>query len=406
MSSRPGRVGRRAGARRRPPGTPPRHRRSRRRPPPVAVGTAAQVSSAAVTAESSSTSGIPPRARLQEAPAGSTRSGRGAAAASLLAAARSCWSAAPARRRGPRLRTRGRDRTDRARPRAARWSEQIARRIDRLAVDPDRLDHGSLAARERDVTLEARAQPAREQVSVGSRALDPDSLDRADPRPELREPRRHGKRPRERDVRDGDAVEERRRAARRRPGRRRHSDESTTSRSATRRELAPARELPQAGSPRQRQNTGRSEISSGSTIDAGWRAAARREPDLDHLREHLARQAVHLDVLKRRARRDPRACGPARGRGRSCRAGCRSCSPASVARAFGQPRRAGPDEVGHRARPEHGRPRRPASRARSRASWRSISATTPMRVLVAAPGAAVAVDQVVRGTRAPSVPAS
>jgi len=52
-------------------------------------------------------------------------------------------------------------------------------------------------------------------------------------------------------------------------GRSRHSDELTTSRSATLTSSASCGDS-QSGWPRQRQKTGRSEIRSGSTIDAGW----------------------------------------------------------------------------------------------------------------------------------------
>ena len=54
-----------------------------------------------------------------------------------------------------------------------------------------------------------------------------------------------------------------------------HSDESTTSLSQTSTSSASAR-LSQFGSPRQRQNAGRSEMSSGRTTDAGCSAASPR----------------------------------------------------------------------------------------------------------------------------------
>ena len=51
-------------------------------------------------------------------------------------------------------------------------------------------------------------------------------------------------------------------------GLRRHSAESTTNLSVTE-TISSSSWLPHAGSPRQRQNTGRSETSSGNTIEPG-----------------------------------------------------------------------------------------------------------------------------------------
>ena len=85
-------------------------------------------------------------------------------------------------------------------------AQRLARRADRLAVDPDRLDGRRLAARQRDLALQPRAQPAGDELGVGARAFDAQPLDRADRRPELGEPPSPGQRAREGDVRDGDAA--------------------------------------------------------------------------------------------------------------------------------------------------------------------------------------------------------
>ena len=159
------------------------------------------------------------------------------------------------------------------------------------------------------------------------------------------------------------------------PGRPRHSDELTTSRSTTPRSSASCGES-HSGSPRQRQKTGRSEISSGSTIDAGCSIAVAAEADLDHLRVRLSR-AVDLR---------PRGVRPTRVMPRRTpRLRHEEDRPRRVPvvqagqsrRGLRQPRRRSPDEVRHRARPQN---RRVVSRlllAEPR-QLPSISATTPI----------------------------
>ena len=66
--------------------------------------------------------------------------------------------------------------------------EQLARRLDGLAVDPHRPHRGSVPPRQRDVSLQPRAEPAGDELRVGARALDAQLLDRPDLRPELGEP--------------------------------------------------------------------------------------------------------------------------------------------------------------------------------------------------------------------------
>ena len=129
------------------------------------------------------------------------------AAAELLLGARDGYGAAT-RRRGPQPRRRRRGRTGRARPRAAR---------SRSGGSPG--DSTGSPSTQIAVTRERPAASGRSRASAASGAsrpraprrrgaFDAELLDRADPRPELREPSPPGKRARERDVRDGDAVEQ------------------------------------------------------------------------------------------------------------------------------------------------------------------------------------------------------
>ena len=157
------------------------------------------------------------------------------------------------------------------------------------------------------------------------------------------------------------------------PGIPRHSDESTTSRSVTP-TISASSPLPHAGSPRQRQNTGRSETRSGSTTELGCCAAEPRS------RSSITSESTSRDIpcswKSFSSTRASIAVSPPRcGIRKIVRAGWRSSSPASVARACEC--QAG----GHQTMcvivlvRSSGIPSA-ASRARSRPSWRSMSATT------------------------------
>ena len=154
----------------------------------------------------------------------------------------------------------------------------------------------------------------------------------------------------------------------------------------------------QSGSPRQRQNAGRSEMRSGSTIDAGCRAASPRSRS-SITSESTSRPPRDREVVDDRVAPRRRLRAPGAARGRSCAPddappGRRARASRAAASGAAPRRRASSCSCGARAR-------RPA-RHRWRASFRSTSATTPISASVPPPGAAVAVEQLVGARRAPA----
>ena len=115
-------------------------------------------------------------------------------------------------------------------------------------------------------------------------------------------------------------------------GRPRHSDESTTSRSQTSTSCSSSG-APHGGSPRQRQNVGRSVIEERLDDRAGHPRALAAQPQLDHLRADLARRRPRSrSTAGRRGTSTPSARFGS-GKSRIVRDGCSSSSPASVLRA-------------------------------------------------------------------------
>ena len=217
--------------------------------------------------------------------------------------------AAPARR----PRRRGRGRTGRARRRAGRsrsTARPARRRARRRPTSPSPSRRSGASATSSRCSRE-RSQPATSSASARGPSTRSFSID-ADLRPELREAAPPGQRPREGDVRDGDAVEELGETRVRGRGRR-HSDESTTSRSAIAvisansfdshaGLAAPAAEDRQVGDEERQQDRRRM---------AGRRAA---EPELDHLREDLAREPLAAaKSFSSTARLDPARAARRRG---------------------------------------------------------------------------------------------
>ena len=217
----------------------------------------------------------------------------------------------PPRRSGRGRSCRARRRAGRCHCRACRPAGRSASRRRELRAPPA---HRAARARSR-----AGAASGASRRAASASALRPSTPSRSicrDPRPALGESRPPGKRSREGDVGDGDPVEELGQpfvrplgdratpTSRRRGGRRRRRSR----RAAT---------LPHAGSPRQRQNTGRSETSSGSTIDAGCCDRRAAQTDLDHLREDLARLPASSKSLSSARGLDPASPARLGHRGRS-----------------------------------------------------------------------------------------
>ena len=173
---------------------------------------------------------------------------------------------------------------------------RVSRRGEHFAVEVDAPSSLARARLERDVVRRARAEPAARGGAASARGPRTRISCSRDRRPERRELDPPGQRARPGDVGDRGPLEHLARA--RRTGASSHSDESTTTRSATSTSCSHCGS-PNGGSPRQRRKTGRSEISSGSTIDAGAARAVAAQMQLDHLaadRPVADREAAHREL--------------------------------------------------------------------------------------------------------------
>ena len=187
------------------------------------------------------------------------------------------------------------------------------------------------ATAERDLPPEARAQPTGEQDRVRLRPGHRQPLGLLDLRPELREPpapdrcRVPTRCPRPRPDRRGSP------AARTQPEVRVHSEESTTSRSQTSTSCSSSG-FPHGGSPRQRQNVGRSEIRSGCTIDAGaWARLPPSRSSITSEQTSCETPGIAKHCIVTATSTPSRPLGS--GKSRIVRDGWRSSRPASVRRA-------------------------------------------------------------------------
>ena len=331
---------------------------------------------------------------LERAPAPRAARG-GARAAALGRVARHERPSTPTStaRRGRRPRRPGRARACRARRRGGRSRSARAASGGTTGSPSTWMPSSASASRRVSATSRRsreRSQPASRSASARGPSI-AQPLDPADPRPALGERRPPRERPR-RQARSETATRSKRRATarRRRPGAPGHSDESTTSRSQT--STISASACPsQSGSPAPA-------AEGGQVGDRGAAARSRRDaaPASPRSRssitsESTSRPSADGEVLDDGVGLDAARPRPGTGTRKIVRAGWRSASPARTRFARGSQRGGAQTTWVIVLVRSSGSPSS-SWRQRCRASFRSISATTPIRPHRRRDAAVAAVD--------------